>query len=104
MIGNTKGRDLIRMAASLAPQIRASRDECERLGHLPDSLVAALDQAGLFQLGLPQSMGGTETDPITALCAIEELSKIDGAVGWCALISSNLSLVAGWLDVPDGST
>lgn len=99
MIGNTKERDLIRMAASLAPQIRASRDECERLGHLPDSLVAALDQAGLFQLGLPQSMGGTETDPLTALCAIEELSKIDGAVGWCALISSNVSLIAGWLEV-----
>ena len=58
--------DVVTMAADLAPEIRAALDEMETLGHLPESLVGAMDQAGLFQLYLPRSMGGPETDPITA--------------------------------------
>ena len=43
-------------------------------------------------------MGGAESDPITGLCAIEELSKVVGSVGWCALLSSFASGFGGWLD------
>ena len=32
------------------------------MGRLPDTLVEALDKAGLFQMNLPRSMGGTESD------------------------------------------
>ena len=46
---------------------------------------------------LPRSMGGPETPPLTAFRVVEELSKADGSVGWCAMIATALSLNAGRL-------
>ena len=90
--------DLVAAATALAPQILAVRDELESGRRLPAALTQALDQAGLMQLYLPRSMGGPETDPITYYHVIEELSKVDGSVGWCALLSSDATFFAGWLE------
>ena len=98
MARKTQELDLIAAAKDLRPQIRTARDDLETLGHLPESLVGAMARVGLFQLYLPRSMGGAEVDPITSICAIEELSKVDGSVGWCAVLASNISGLAGWLD------
>ncbi len=98
MARKTQELDLIAAAKDLRPQIRTARDDLETLGHLPESLVGAMARVGLFQLYLPRSMGGAEVDPITGICAIEELSKVDGSVGWCAVLASNISGFAGWLD------
>lgn len=84
--------DVVAAAEALAPQIRAARDEIEASRCLPDSLVQAMIQAGLFQLNLPSAMGGPEAPPLTTFEAIEALSKIEGSVGWCAMISSSVSL------------
>jgi alkylation response protein AidB-like acyl-CoA dehydrogenase len=46
---------------------------------------------------LPRSMGGQELPPLTVFQAIEELSRADGSVGWCATIATNISLIMGWL-------
>ena len=98
MTRKTQELDLIAAAKDLRPQIRTARDDLETLGHLPESLVGAMARVGLFQLYLPRSMGGAEVDPITGICTIEELSKVDGSVGWCAVLASNISGFAGWLD------
>jgi len=95
---DTSPYDPVAAAKALGPQIRAARDEVEELRRLPASLVKALGQAGLLQLHLPRSMGGQETDPITAFLAIEALSKVDGSVGWCAFLSSGSSVMMGWLE------
>ncbi|MCI0878969.1 MAG: acyl-CoA dehydrogenase family protein [Chloroflexi bacterium] len=94
---DTTAPDFVAAAAALAPHILAARDELESARRIPPALVEKLDQAGLFQLSLPRSMGGPETDPITSFRAIEELSKADGAVGWCAMLSTSNSLLMGWL-------
>ena len=39
-------------------------------------------------------MGGPECDPLMAFCAIETLCAAEGAVGWCAMISSATTLFA----------
>jgi indole-3-acetate monooxygenase len=41
---------------------------------------------------------GPEASPLTAFAAIEELSKADGSVGWCAMISSDIAQFVGWLE------
>lgn len=93
----TLTHDFVAAATALAPQIREARDELETVRHLPASLAEALNQAGLLQLSLPRSMGGPETDPLTSFRAIEELSRIDGSVGWCAMLSSGSAVLTGWL-------
>jgi alkylation response protein AidB-like acyl-CoA dehydrogenase len=80
--------DLIADAKALAPEIQAAREEMDSTRRLPDNLVQAMTKANLFQMGLPRSMGGPEVDPITMYHAIEELSMLDGSVGWCVLLSS----------------
>ena len=94
---DTIATDFVAAAAALAPQIREARDELETARHLPASLAEALTQAGMFQLSLPRSIGGPESNSLIAFRAIEELSKADGSVGWCAMLSSACSMFPGWL-------
>ena len=98
----TQQHKVVAAAAALAPQIRATRDEIETARRLPAPLVRALAQAGLFQLNLPRTMGGPESDPLTSFRAVEELSRIDGSVGWCASTSISGSSFGGWLPADVG--
>ena len=94
--------DVVRAASNLAPAIRGSRGAIETDGRLPSELVEKLDNGGLFRLSLPRSMGGPECDPLTTFRAVEELSRADGSVGWCSMLSSTCSLFAGYLPVKVG--
>ena len=87
-------------AQALWPQIVAARDEMDRHRRLPPSLVAAMDDAGLFRTYMPRSLGGPEADPVTAFHIVEELAKADGSAGWCCFIAGSLSLFTGWLKTP----
>src|SRR6266850_1782484 len=49
-------------ARKLAPQIRASADEIDRLRELPRALLEAIADAGLFHLAVPRAIGGGEID------------------------------------------
>ena len=93
----TLSHDVVAAAMDLAPHIRAVRDDLDTARQLPPSLAQAMTAAGLLQLYLPRSVGGPETPPLTVFRAIEELSKIDGSVGWCAMIGTAVSLFMGWL-------
>ncbi len=94
--------DIVKAAIRLAPAVRAARDEAERLRQTPPELAAAITEAGIYQMYLPRSMGGPETPPLTAFRVVEELSKADGSVGWCAMIATALSLNAGKLSADVG--
>lgn len=93
----TMPHDVVTAAMDLAPHILAIRDELETSRRLPPDLVKAMNEAGLFQLYLPRAVGGPEIPPLTAMRAIEALSKIDGSVGWCAMLSGAVSLFMAWL-------
>ena len=91
--------DPVTAAAALAPKIREAQDELDSARRIPKHLVEELDKADLLQLGLPRSMGGPESDPLITFQVIEELSRADGSVGWCAMLSSGTAIFAGWLEV-----
>lgn len=93
---------IIEAAKRLAPAVRAARDEAEHMRQTPPALAAAITAAGIYQMYLPRSMGGPETPPLTAFRVVEELSKVDGSVGWCAMIATALSLNAGRLPAEVG--
>jgi alkylation response protein AidB-like acyl-CoA dehydrogenase len=86
----------------LVPLVRARRDEAERMRRLPPDVAEAFAAAGLLQMYLPRSMGGPELPPLAAFEAIEEISRADGAAGWCAMIAASLSLFMAWLPVKAG--
>src|SRR6059036_432737 len=70
-------------ARKLAPQIRASADETDRLRELPRALFEAIADAGLFHLAVPRAIGGGELDLPTYVQVIEEIGKADASTGWC---------------------
>jgi alkylation response protein AidB-like acyl-CoA dehydrogenase len=90
--------DVVGAAARLASDVRAARDECEELRHVPPAMAEALAKAGLLQMYLPRSMGGPELAPLVVFGAVEAISRADGSVGWCTMIASAVSSFAAWLE------
>jgi alkylation response protein AidB-like acyl-CoA dehydrogenase len=94
--------DILAAAMRLAPAVRAARSDTEQMRQTPPALAAEITKAGIYQMYLPRSMGGPETPPLTAFRVVEELSKADGSVGWCAMIATAISLSVGRLPVEVG--
>src|SRR5260370_23292185 len=71
---------------NVAPDIMSRVAEIEALRQLPSDLVAALRAIGIFRMLVPRGHGGLELDLPSALEIIRALAKIDGSVGWNAMI------------------
>jgi alkylation response protein AidB-like acyl-CoA dehydrogenase len=84
-------------ARSLAPLIAESRGAMNAERRLPNPLVDALRTLGAFRMAVPRVYGGLELDPITQVRVVEELSRMDGSVGWCAMISTAGSFATAFL-------
>jgi len=85
-----------RAAKALAPQIVASAEDGERARRLSLPVVEAMAKAGLFRLWIPRALGGEEADPMTLVRAVEEVSRADGAAGWCLAISGEYGAFGGY--------
>jgi indole-3-acetate monooxygenase len=80
--------DLLAAVHSLAPKLRAAADETEAARSLPEELVQAMADAGLYRMYLPRSLGGGELDPLTYFDVIEALAQVESVAGWSVLIST----------------
>src|SRR5262245_36726753 len=96
-IGSTTRHPLVEAALALEPTIRASADQVERDGRLPDDLVLALAEAGIFRMLVPRALGGGEVDPVTQMEVLEAISRGDGSVGWVTAIASGTSWTMAFL-------
>jgi len=72
-------------ARELRSTIEAGASEGERLGFVPDNVIRAISEAGLWGLKVPRQFGGAEVDTSTYIDAIEELSYADGSTGWVVM-------------------
>jgi alkylation response protein AidB-like acyl-CoA dehydrogenase len=93
------GGDPVERARGLARLIGVHSDAAESARRLSQPVVEALTSAGLMRLCVPAAYGGPEVDPMTLVAVIEELSRADGAAGWCAMIASTTSSMAAFLPV-----
>jgi indole-3-acetate monooxygenase len=82
---------------ALEPQIRAAKDAIEEQRCLPPALARRLMEAGVFRMGVPRVYGGPELDPMAQVRVVEELTRIEGTVGWLSMISSAGSFLAAFL-------
>jgi len=84
-------------ARGLAPLVDTLRNRFDLDRTLPDALVDALHAAGVFRMWVPCALGGGELDPLSFLTIIEELSRLDGSLGWCAVIPAGYARLSGAL-------
>ncbi|MGI8665116.1 MAG: acyl-CoA dehydrogenase family protein [Jatrophihabitans sp.] len=87
-------------AAGLATVLELARthaEEAEQAKRLSPVVITEMRQAGLFAMCVPKSIGGAELDPLSVLDAIEQLSAVDGAAGWSAMIAATSGCVSGHL-------
>jgi alkylation response protein AidB-like acyl-CoA dehydrogenase len=73
---------LLDAARRIAPLARDHADLAEKNRRLSPSVLEALNEAGIFRLLLPRSLGGLETDPVTYGMIVEEVARGDPAAGW----------------------
>ena len=80
----------------LSPEIKARSAEIEAARRIPPDLVDRLKSLGLFRMFVPRGHGGLELDLPAALAVISSLARIDGSVGWTAMIACGTALFSAW--------
>jgi alkylation response protein AidB-like acyl-CoA dehydrogenase len=86
--------ELVEAARALKPLVFEQAEAGEAAGRLTDATVAALSDAGLFNMWSPREFGGAELWPVASLEIIEALSHADGSTGW-VLMASGLCIGTG---------
>lgn len=78
---------------ALAPMVTRLGPEIEQARQLPTELVSALRSARIYGMLVPRRYGGLELDPPSAFRAVTALARLDGSLGWNAMIGSVAGLV-----------
>jgi alkylation response protein AidB-like acyl-CoA dehydrogenase len=81
----------------LAPHVILRAAEIEAARRIPLDLVETLRSIGVFRMFVPQSHGGLELDLPAALEVIGALCRIDGSVGWTAMIGAGSAIFVPYL-------
>ena len=89
--------DYLARVREIAPALAAAGAEIDRRRELPEAIVDALVERGLFRLLLPRTLGGAELLPAQYVPIIEELAKTDASTAWCVNQNSGCSMTAATL-------
>lgn len=89
--------DPVASTSALAPLVEAHRADMDRDRRLAQPVVDAMIDIGILRAAVPAELGGPAYDPKTQVQLVEEFSRLDGSVGWCAMIASASSFVVGFL-------
>ena len=92
--------DYLARVAEIAPALAAAAPEIDSKRELPEAIVEALIERGLFRLLLPRSLGGAELLPAQYIPIIEAIAQIDASTAWCLNQNSGCSMTAALL-APD---
>ncbi len=95
--GSKDASEYLEALCGLAPLIAEHRAAFDRDRRLPDTVFAALADAGLFRLWLPRTLGGPELSPLDFMRVVEAASALDGSIGWLVGNGGGMSRVGGYL-------
>ena len=90
--GVTLDQMLLRIAA-LAPMVARLAPDIEQDRRLPAELVSAFKSARIYSMLVPRRYGGLELDAPSSFRAVAALARLDGSVGWNAMIGQIASLM-----------
>ncbi len=92
-------------ARELRELILRHRDYTDEARQLAQPVVEAMARLGVFRALVPASAGGEEWEWPTWMRVVEELSTVDGSVGWNAGVGSTAtSIGSGWVSADVGRT
>src|SRR5436190_3300198 len=89
--------DYVARVREMAPDLTRAGPQIDAGRELPETIVAALAERGLFRMLLPRSLGGAELLPAQYVPVIEELAKSDASTAWCVNQNSGCSMTAAHL-------
>jgi 3-hydroxy-9,10-secoandrosta-1,3,5(10)-triene-9,17-dione monooxygenase len=79
----------------LIPTLRSRSSETDALARLPDSTIADLEKAQLFNMLVPKMYGGLQCSLRTFMDVVVELGRGDGSAAWTvALLSASTWMAA----------
>jgi 3-hydroxy-9,10-secoandrosta-1,3,5(10)-triene-9,17-dione monooxygenase len=84
----TTHTNLVAAATALIPALRSRSSETDALARLPDSTIADLEKAHLFDMLVPKIYGGLQCSPRTFMDVVVELGRGDGSAAWALAIVS----------------
>lgn len=96
--GSGAAGDTLERVRDIAATIADAAAEAERDRRLPDHLMAALHDAGLFRLLLPAPCGGAEMDPPALFEVMEAVAKLDASTAWCLGQANGCAMSAAYLE------
>src|ERR1700733_3279149 len=86
--------ELISRAQSLIPLLRSNANLADRLGHVPDENIRAIEEAGLLRMLMPVNRGGYWTDAATAATAMTHIASGCPSTAWVLQIYSGIGRMA----------
>ncbi len=82
---------ILQRIAAMKSELRAAGDEAQKLRHLPAWASQLMAEQGLYRFALPLELGGENLRARDQIEIVEAASAIDGSVGWCTQISSEIN-------------
>jgi indole-3-acetate monooxygenase len=86
--------NLLASIQELASEITARAAEFEAVRRVPPDFVDRLRSIGIFRIFVPRSHGGLELPLPEGLEVITALARLDGSIGWTAMVACASSLFA----------
>ena len=91
---------ILQRIGAMEEMLRAAGDEAQHLRHLPAWASREMAAQGLYRFVLPGELGGENLTARQQIEAVEAVSAIDGSVGWCTHINSEINgLVVRKMDI-----
>jgi len=90
----TAPHDPVATAHALLPLVSRYAEQCEREGRVPEAVIEAIGQAGLFRMMFPRRAGGVSHKLITHIETVAELGKACPGTAWAFSLLSGVTAAA----------
>jgi alkylation response protein AidB-like acyl-CoA dehydrogenase len=95
--GEEKRHQLVATARSFQELLTENAAEADRMRRVPEPVIKALADAGLFKLTVPQRYGGHETDVRTIIDVASTLAESCGSTAWVVTLINTVAIAVGML-------
>lgn len=95
--GNEQRRHLVQTAASFRGLLAENAAAADRERRVPQPVIDALADAGLFKLTVPKRYGGQQADVRTIIDVASTLAEACGSTAWVVTLINTVAIAVGML-------